>query len=109
MCRKLPLRAPTPISASKATFPPPAISPCHLRLQGAIDLKLAQLFDPDITSSGQVKLNIDSNGVTANGANLGGEVDIVNASFADPTMPVGLQNGNGVLKLTTDRINIASF
>ena len=47
--------------------------------------------------------------MVAKGANLGGEVDIVNANFADPTMPVGLQNGNGVLKLTTDRLNIASF
>lgn len=83
--------------------------PMSLRLQGAIDLKLAQLFDPSITSSGQVKLNINSNGVVTNGADLGGEVDIVNANFADPTMPVGLQNGNGVLKLTANRLNISNF
>ena len=90
-------------------IPTASNQPMSLQLQGAIDLQLAQLFDPDITSSGQMKLNIDSHGVVAKGANLGGEIDIVNANFADPSMPVGLQNGNGVLKLTTDRINIASF
>jgi translocation and assembly module TamB len=83
--------------------------PMSLQLRGAIDLQLAQLFDPEITSSGQIKLNIDSHGVAAEGANLGGEIDIVNANFIDPSLPVGLQAGNGVLKLTTDRINVASF
>jgi translocation and assembly module TamB len=83
--------------------------PMSLQLHGAIDLKMAQLFDPDVRSSGQIKLNIDSHGMLAKGANLGGEIDIVNANFAQGDLPVGLQNGNGVLKLTTDRINIERF
>ena len=83
--------------------------PMSLKLGGAVDLKIAQLFNPDIRSSGQIKLNIDSQGVISNGANLGGEIDIVNANFADASMPVGVENGNGVLKLTTDRVNISSF
>lgn len=83
--------------------------PISLQLRGAINLQLAQLFNPEITSSGQIKLNIDSNGVLSNGGNIGGEIDIVNANYADPSLPVGLQSGNGVLKLTTDRINVASF
>ena len=90
-------------------IPATSDQPMTLQFRGAINLQLAQLFDPEITSSGQIKINIDSHGVVAKGANLGGEIDIVNANFADPSLPVGLQGGNGVLKLTTDRIDVASF
>jgi len=83
--------------------------PMSLQLKGAVDLQIAQLLSPGIQSSGQVKLNIDSHGVLAQGANLGGEIDIVNANFSSASMPVGLQNGNGVLKMTTDHVNISSF
>ena len=82
--------------------------PMSLRLGGTVNLQLAQLFSSKIHSSGQLKLNIDSHGPMTNGE-IGGEIDVVNASFAEDTMPVGLENGNGVLKLTTDRVNIASF
>ena len=85
-----------------------ANAPMSLKIQGTVNLQLAQLFNPDIRSSGQVKFNIDSEGVVR-GANLGGEVDIVDANFASPDLPVGLQHGNGVLTLTTDRINVEKF
>jgi translocation and assembly module TamB len=80
-----------------------------LQLEGAIDLKLFELFDPNAVSSGQIRLNIDSHGALAKGAALGGEIEIVNANIAEPDLPVGMQNGNGVLKLTTDHINITRF
>lgn len=81
--------------------------PMSLLLKGNVDLQLAQLFDPDIRSSGEVRFNINSHGMNA-GA-IDGEIDVVNANYTSPDMPVGLQNGNGVLKLTTDRVNIQSF
>lgn len=83
--------------------------PMSLQLRGAVNLNIAQLFDPDVRSSGQIKLDINSNGIVANGGNLGGEIDIVNANYVDPSLPVGLQKGNGVLKLTSNRVNISSF
>jgi translocation and assembly module TamB len=43
------------------------------------------------------------------GENLGGEIDIVDANLASNDIPAGLANGNGVLKLTSDHLNIASF
>ncbi len=95
--------------AFQGHIPTGSDQPMSLQLRGALDLKIAQLFNPDIHSSGQIKLNIDSHGIVAKGTNLGGEIDIVNANFADASLPVGLQNGNGVLKLTTDRVNISSF
>jgi translocation and assembly module TamB len=82
-------------------------APMSLQLHGNVNLQIAQLFDPDIRTSGQVRFNINSNGISA--GKLGGEIDIVDASYASDDMPVGLQHGNGVLTLTTDRINISSF
>jgi len=90
------------------TIPTTGSVPMALVLQGIVDLKLAQLFNPDVRSSGQLKFNINSNG-PVNASAIGGEIDIVNASFASADLPVGLQKGNGVLTLTKDRINVARF
>jgi translocation and assembly module TamB len=83
-------------------------APMSLKAQGTVNLQLAQLFEPDLRSSGQLKLNIDSHGAVDSGE-LGGEIDIVDANLSSTTSPVGLLHGNGVLKLTTDRIEIAKF
>ncbi len=69
---------------------------------------IAQLFDPDIRTSGEVRFNIDSHGTTSD-TDIGGEINIVDANFASNDLPVGVQHGNGVLKVTKNRINIASF
>ena len=83
-------------------------APMSLKANGTVNLQIAQLFNPELRSSGQLRMNIDANGVGPGGA-LGGEIDIVNANFASAALPVGLQNANGVLKLKTDRLEIASF
>ncbi len=80
--------------------------PMSLMLQGTVNLQLAQLFSPDVRSSGELKFNINSNGT---GPNIGGEIDVVDANFASGDLPVGLQHGNGVLTLTNERVNIKSF
>lgn len=82
--------------------------PVQLLLLGAIDLRLAQLFDPDLTSSGQLRFNINSFGARSD-PNVQGEVKIVNANFAYADLPAGLSNANGTLALTGDRLNITSF
>ena len=83
-------------------------APMSLLLQGNVNLALIQLFDPSARTSGEVRFNINSNGVQP-GKNLGGEIDIVNANYAASNLPVGLTNGNGVLTLSPDRIDIKSF
>ena len=90
------------------TIPTTGSGSMSLVLLGTVDLKLAQLFDPDVRSSGQLKFNINSNG-PVNGSAIDGEIDIVNANYASADLPVGLQRGNGVLTLTKDRLNIARF
>ena len=92
----------------QGSVPTAGNAPMTLMLHGQIDLRLAQLFSPDLRSSGQIKFNIDSHGA-APGANLGGEIDIVDANLASNGFPAGLEHGNGVLKLTSERVNISSF
>ena len=90
----------------QGSIPVSGDAPMSLLLEGSVNLQLAQLFEPDIRSSGQIKFNINSNG---NGPDLGGEIDVVDANFASSDAPVGLTHGNGVLTLTSNRMNIKSF
>ncbi len=83
-------------------------APVSLLLLGTVNLHLAQVFAPDIRSSGELKFNINTNGAT-NSPDFAGEVDIVDVNFASGDLPVGLQHGNGVLSLTKDRLNITKF
>jgi translocation and assembly module TamB len=85
-----------------------ASSPVSLVLLGTVNLHLAQVFEPDIRSSGELKFNINSSGA-ANSPDMGGQIEIVDANFANGDLPVGLQHGNGVLTLTKDRLNITKF
>ena len=92
----------------QGSIPASGKGPMSLLLHGTVDLRLAELFEPDIRTSGQVKFNINSDGA-AEASDLGGEIDIVDANYASGDLPVGLSHGNGVLKLTKTRLNIASF
>jgi translocation and assembly module TamB len=83
-------------------------APVSLVLLGTVNLHLAQVFEPDIRSSGELKFDINSGGA-ANSPDLAGQIEIVDANFANGDLPVGLQHGNGVLTLTKDRLNITKF
>jgi translocation and assembly module TamB len=79
-----------------------------LRVQGGIDLAIAQVFDPTLTSRGQLVFDINAAGYRSQ-PEVEGQIRIVNASFATPDAPIGLTNGNGVLTLRRDRLDITSF
>jgi translocation and assembly module TamB len=83
-------------------------APMSLLLLGTVNLHLAQLFAPDIQTSGELKFNINTNGATTS-PDLGGQIEVVDANFASGDLPVGLQHGNGVLTLTKDRLSISKF
>jgi len=83
-------------------------APSTLSLRGSIDLMLAQVFDPTLNSSGQLQLDINSAG-HGFGQNVAGHIRIVNARFSTPDMPVGVSNGNGVLVVRGDRVDITQF
>ncbi|MCU1287153.1 MAG: hypothetical protein JWO13_3503 [Acidobacteriales bacterium] len=92
----------------QGTVPVNSTAPVSLLALGTVDLQLAQLFSPDIASSGQVRFNINSYGARTD-PNVQGQIEIVNANLATGDIPVGLQNGNGVLTLTKDRLEISKF
>ncbi len=92
----------------QGSIPVASNAPMSLLLLGTIDLKLAQLFNPDLTTGGQLRFDINSYGQRAN-PEVQGQVQIVNATFATGDMPLGLQNGNGVLTLTRNRLDITRF
>ncbi len=89
----------------QGTIPTTGNAPMSLLLLGTIDLHLAQLFNPDLRTSGQLKFNINSYGA-AHSPDVAGTVDVVDAALSTPDLPVGLQHCNGTLALTKDRINI---
>jgi translocation and assembly module TamB len=92
----------------QANLPSAKDAPVSILLQGSIDLRLAQMLSPDITSGGQLRFDIDSYGKRSD-PTIQGQVKISNASFAQAGTPLGLNNGNGTLTLTRDRLNITEF
>jgi translocation and assembly module TamB len=92
----------------QASVPTNSAQPMSLLALGTVNLQIAQLFDSDLSTSGEMRFDINSYGARAN-PDVQGQIRIVNANFASGTVPVGLQNGNGVLTLTKDRLNINQF
>jgi translocation and assembly module TamB len=89
----------------EGSIPIASNTPASLTAIGTVDLQIAELINPNMESSGQLRLNVNSNGTPAN-PNMQGQIEIVNANFAGGDLPLGLQNGNGMLRLTSDRIQI---
>ncbi|HEX4320121.1 MAG TPA: translocation/assembly module TamB domain-containing protein [Acidobacteriaceae bacterium] len=96
---ELQLEGSIPVGASVNT------APMSATLLGTVNLQLAQLFDPDIRTSGQLKLNVHSAGES----DIGGQIEIVDAAFSSSDLPVGLQHANGILSVSRDRIAISKF
>ena len=92
----------------QGSIPTAGNAPMSLLLLGTVNLRLAQLFDPDLISSGELKFNINSYGAMHD-PNVQGQIEIVDAGIATGDLPVGLQHGSGVLTLTRDRLNISKF
>ena len=79
-----------------------------LKVEGGVDLAIAQVFDPTISTSGKMVFDINAQGYRSQ-PNVQGQIRIVNASFSTPDAPVGLSNANGVLTLRRDRLDITQF
>lgn len=92
----------------QGAFPIGGNAPASLQAHGSVDLQIVKIFDPDLQASGQLKVNVDSHGTTADSL-LSGEIDIAEANVSTTASPVSLQHANGVLKLTSDRLTIAKF
>ena len=92
----------------QANVPMAGDAAASMLVRGSIDLRLAQLVSPDITSGGELRFDIDSYGRRSD-PNVQGKIQVVNASFATVGAPLGLSGGNGVLTLTRDRLDVTQF
>lgn len=92
----------------QANVPVNNIKAASFLVQGTVDLRVAQMLQPDLQSSGQIRFDIDSRRYAA-GSNLNGQVQIVNASFHMIDSPLGMDDGNGVISVTRDRVQISKF
>lgn len=92
----------------QASIPTVGNAPMSVLLLGTVNLQLAHLFNQDIRSSGELRFDINSYGARTD-PNVQGQIEVVDANFAEADLPVGLQHGNGVLTLTKNRLNIKAF
>ena len=75
---------------------------------GAINLKLAETIDPDLTASGTTTFKVEAHGPLQN-PNLTGRVDFENASLALEDLPNSLSQLRGTLEFNRDRLEVKSL
>jgi translocation and assembly module TamB len=93
---------------AQATVPVTSLKAASFLVQGNIDLRVAELFVPGLTSTGQVQFDLDSRRYGP-GSNLNGQIKIVSANLHTVDSPLGLDNANGVINVTQTRLEIANF
>jgi translocation and assembly module TamB len=77
----------------------------NLNAQGAVNLRLAQSFDPNITASGHMDFSVSASG-TVQQPNLTGQVKFANVAIALGDLPNGLSQINGTLVFDQDRLTV---
>ncbi len=93
---------------AQATVPVTSLKAATFLVKGNIDLSVAQMFVPDLQSSGQLQFDVDSSRYGV-GSNLNGQIRIVNANLHTTDAPLGLDKANGVINVTQTRLEVASF
>lgn len=91
---------------AQAVVPVTSPKTASFLVKGNVDLRIAQLFVPDLQSSGQMQLDLDSSHASDN---INGQIKIVNANLRTADAPLGLGNANGVINVTQTRLEISSF
>jgi translocation and assembly module TamB len=79
-----------------------------LAANGAINLKLAQTLDPDLTATGSTTFEVEAHGSLSN-PNLRGHIDIEDAALSLEDLPNGLSHLHGSLEFNQNRLEIKSL
>lgn len=82
--------------------------PLHIVGSGSINMALAQLFDPDITSTGHVRFNVEAGG-TLRRPSMNGRVELADVSLALSDLPNGISRMNGTLEFDQDRLEVKNL
>ena len=79
-----------------------------LAADGRVDLKLLNSFDPDLTASGAVSMNMNVGGTISDPLPQG-RLQLANGSLFYAGLPSGLSEMNGSLTFTRDRLHIETL
>ncbi|HXR97804.1 MAG TPA: translocation/assembly module TamB domain-containing protein [Terriglobales bacterium] len=90
------------------SYPIRSTVPATLSAVGTVNLKIVSAIDPDYTTGGELRMDVRAAGSPA-APTMAGNFQIVNASLATPSLPVGLENANGVIRLGNGRLDISNF
>ncbi len=75
---------------------------------GSVNMKLAQTFDPDITSSGHVDFNVEASG-TLTQPSFSGRMHLTNVALALNDLPNGISKLNGDLVFDQNRLQVQNL
>ena len=84
-------------------------TPPKLNAQGSIDLALLKLFSPDIDSAGKVALDLQATGSSAKNLGVQGQVRLQNVSLSTVTMPMGVENLDGIFDVQDNQVRISNL
>jgi translocation and assembly module TamB len=79
----------------------------NVSAHGSIDLRLIQMFNPDLRTGGTVALDLNAGGTVKN-PGMQGQVRLQNASFASQAAPLGVENLNATMQLTETGVQITN-
>lgn len=79
-----------------------------LAASGAINLKVAETIDPDLTASGDSTFQVEAHGPLKN-PSLKGRIDFQNGSLALGDLPNGLSQLHGTLEFNQNRLEVKSL
>ena len=79
----------------------------NLTAQGSIDAQILRMANPDLQSSGTVALDVRASG-SAKAPQVHGQARLQNISVSTATAPIGVQNLNGALDISNDRVQISN-
>ncbi|MGH9530286.1 MAG: translocation/assembly module TamB domain-containing protein, partial [Terriglobales bacterium] len=77
-------------------------------VKGGIDLRLLQIINPGVKSSGTVALDVNTQGTASHPA-VQGQVQLKDASFYPASAPLGIGHANGIIDIGTDQARIMQF
>jgi translocation and assembly module TamB len=78
----------------------------RISAKGSVNLGLLSMFSPDLTSSGNIALDLQT---TGGASGVEGKIRIQNASFSTLTSPVAIEKLSGTLDVRKGRIQISDL
>ncbi|HKS72493.1 MAG TPA: translocation/assembly module TamB domain-containing protein [Terriglobales bacterium] len=93
---------------AQARIPLVGNAPIQAAVNGTVDLHLVQMIQPDWSSSGQFRVNLNASGSRSH-PSLQGQVQLVNAAVEPSNAPIGVHDLNATIRLAGGRAEIVQF